>query len=179
MGPVFDRVLSWLSDGGLVMWPLTVSAFVVWYALVFRALSLSGRVLPRVRAEMETALGRTRAGLHGEAKRWVVDRSTAAFEERLGLLKITLRAFVVAAPLLGLLGTVTGMMETFGSLGDGALYVQGGGIAAGVSEALFTTQLGLAVALPGLLLGRLLERREQRLRDAIEALKQQLVGGAT
>lgn len=69
------------------------------------------------------------------------------------------------APLLGLLGTVIGMIETFASLGDGVLLsATGGGIAGGISEALFSTQVGLMIAVPGLLSGRMLDRR----RDALE-----------
>jgi len=78
---------------------------------------------------------------------------------------------VMVAPLLGLLGTVTGMIETFDSLGDMSLYSQSGGIAGGISQALFTTQMGLAVAVPGLVVGRILERREMNLVREIAQLK--------
>jgi biopolymer transport protein ExbB len=69
-----------------------------------------------------------------------------------------IRSIVVCAPLLGLLGTVSGMIETFDSMAEGALHTHGGGIAAGIAEALVSTELGLVVAVPGLLLGRLLDR---------------------
>lgn len=58
---------------------------------------------------------------------------------------------VSAAPLVGLLGTVTGMLATFNALASGA-----GGektmelVAEGISEALITTETGLVIALPGL-----------------------------
>jgi len=88
-------------------------------------------------------------------------RSTeiAPFERDLKMMKIC----VSAAPLLGLLGTVTGMLTTFGALSTGA----GGDktmsmVAGGISEALITTETGLVVALPGLFfqyqLGRTYER---------------------
>ncbi|MGA1466036.1 MAG: MotA/TolQ/ExbB proton channel family protein [Phycisphaerales bacterium] len=73
----------------------------------------------------------------------------AAFSRDLRILKVC----VAAAPLLGLLGTVTGMLATFGALATG-----GGGektmaaIAGGISEALITTETGLVIALPGLFL---------------------------
>lgn len=60
---------------------------------------------------------------------------------------------VGAAPLVGLLGTVTGMLSTFDAMSTG-----GGGdktmsmIAKGISEALYTTETGLMVALPGVFL---------------------------
>jgi biopolymer transport protein ExbB len=58
-----------------------------------------------------------------------------------------LSALTAAAPLLGLLGTVMGMIRTFqavGGTGDLA-----GGVASGVSCALITTEFGLMVAIPG------------------------------
>ena len=62
------------------------------------------------------------------------------------------------APLLGLLGTVTGMIATFEIIteygtGDPKL------LSGGISEALVTTQLGLMVAIPGVLIGNLLNTR--------------------
>jgi biopolymer transport protein ExbB len=58
---------------------------------------------------------------------------------------------VSVAPLLGLLGTVTGMLATFAALASGS----GGDktmdmVASGISEALITTETGLLVALPGI-----------------------------
>ena len=60
------------------------------------------------------------------------------------------------APLLGLLGTVTGMISTFEIItehgtGDPRM------LSSGISEALITTQLGLIVAIPMLLLGNILK----------------------
>ena len=62
-------------------------------------------------------------------------------------------------------------------LGSGTVYSQGGGIAQGIAEALFTTQLGLAVAIPGFFVSRMLERREEQLLSELEQT-QGLLGGA-
>jgi biopolymer transport protein ExbB len=178
MGDFFEHALDYLDDGGLIMVPLAIAGLGIWYAIGHRLVLLRGKVRERARVLVTAAiqahagaLARVPAPLLPEARRWVIAQGLARLEDDLGRFRVPLKAFVVAAPLLGLLGTVMGMMETFASLGDGALYVQGGGIAAGVSEALLTTQLGLAVALPGLLIGQLLERRERRLREAIDAIK--------
>ena len=70
---------------------------------------------------------------------------------------------VSAAPLLGLLGTVTGMLATFAALAAGS-----GGektmamVAGGISEALVTTETGLVIALPGLFFQYHLVRKVQR-----------------
>ena len=70
---------------------------------------------------------------------------------------------VSAAPLVGLLGTVTGMLATFGALSSGA----GGDqtmamVASGISEALITTETGLVIALPGLFFQYQLTRQHDR-----------------
>ncbi|MGK7294980.1 MAG: MotA/TolQ/ExbB proton channel family protein [Candidatus Wenzhouxiangella sp. M2_3B_020] len=76
---------------------------------------------------------------------------------------------VIAAvsPLLGLLGTVTGMISTFDVItefgtGDPKL------LSGGISIALVTTQLGLAVAIPLLLVGNLLSGWAERIKDDME-----------
>jgi len=72
------------------------------------------------------------------------------------------------APLLGLLGTVTGMIGTFEVLtefGTGDPRMLSGGI----SEALITTQLGLIVAIPLLLVGNLLDRAGHNLLGTLES----------
>nr|WP_320113852.1 MotA/TolQ/ExbB proton channel family protein [uncultured Desulfuromonas sp.] len=70
----------------------------------------------------------------------------------------TMAMFAAISPLLGLLGTVTGMISTFQVItvfGTGDPKMMSGGI----SEALITTQVGLAVAIPIMLLHHLFERR--------------------
>jgi biopolymer transport protein ExbB len=66
------------------------------------------------------------------------------------------------APLLGLLGTVLGMIETFDVI---ALFGTGNAkaMAGGISVALITTQTGLLVAIPGLFLSGVLSRRARHL----------------
>ena len=68
------------------------------------------------------------------------------------------------------------MIETFDSLGDMTLFSQSGGIAGGISQALFSTQMGLCVAIPGVVVGRLLDRRQHRFEEELDQIKA-LVGG--
>jgi biopolymer transport protein ExbB len=72
-----------------------------------------------------------------------------------------------SAPLLGLLGTVTGIMNTFS-----LMTVFGTGdpktLSSGISEALITTEYGLIVAIPSLLLHAFLARRAKRVLDEME-----------
>ena len=60
-----------------------------------------------------------------------------------------LRVLVTAAPLVGLFGTVTGIIHTFHGVSLGAENITPE-IAAGIGQALITTQMGLAIAIPGL-----------------------------
>jgi biopolymer transport protein ExbB len=66
--------------------------------------------------------------------------------------RIALAAMIAAAPLLGLLGTVSGMVKTFESLSLRAGEKSMEGLARGISEVLVATESGLLVALPALLL---------------------------
>ncbi len=80
----------------------------------------------------------------------------------------TLGMLAAIAPLLGLLGTVTGMINTFQAItffGTGNPRVMSGGI----SEALITTMLGLAVAIPIMLAHSLLSRKVEKLIGELEA----------
>ena len=79
---------------------------------------------------------------------------------------------VAAAPLWGLLGTVTGMLTTFaglakGSGGDKTMNV----IAGGISEALITTETGLMIALPGYFLHYVLTGKRNKFEGFLEHLQ--------
>jgi biopolymer transport protein ExbB/TolQ len=130
---------------------LVVCGLVLWYLLTLRAVTLWG--IDPGAAPVEV---RARQRWLGEAHQQLT---------RYGAL---ISALVASAPLLGLLGTVGGMITTFDALegrGDPTA-----GVAGGVGAALLTTQLGLAVAIPGLLAHALLGARVRRLARALEAL---------
>jgi len=97
-----------------------------------------------------------------------VMRETPRLESGLTLLKI----IAAVAPLMGLLGTVTGMIITFQ-----AITIFGAGdpkaMAGGISSALVTTVLGLLVAIPTVLLHTLVNGRAQRI---IHVLNEQATG---
>ncbi len=83
----------------------------------------------------------------------------APFERDLRVMRIC----VSAAPLLGLLGTVTGMLATFGALASGSGGEKTMGLVAeGISQALVTTETGLIIALPGLFFQYQLARQLER-----------------
>jgi len=75
--------------------------------------------------------------------------------------RLLIGAMIAAAPLLGLLGTVAGMIGTFESLAGSAAQSMGG-LAGGISEALLNTEAGLTVAIPALLLLYLGHRQAEK-----------------
>jgi biopolymer transport protein ExbB len=86
----------------------------------------------------------------------VVASKLPPLEQRL----VTLNRLITAAPLIGLLGTVFGMLMTFRALatGGGAMTEA---LASGISMALFPPEVGLCVALPGLALVYWIRRKRQ------------------
>ena len=88
----------------------------------------------------------------------------------------TVAVLAAVSPLLGLLGTVTGMIETFQSItlfGTGDPKLMSGGI----SQALITTQLGLAVAIPLVLFHSLLVGRVNRIVERLGKYSSDLLTG--
>ncbi|MEN8210097.1 MAG: MotA/TolQ/ExbB proton channel family protein [Thermodesulfobacteriota bacterium] len=79
----------------------------------------------------------------------------------------TIAILAGVAPLLGLLGTVGGMISTFAVIsqfGTGNAKA----LASGISEALITTQTGLIVAVPGLFLANYLSRRSEKKKERMK-----------
>lgn len=193
-----DLVLFY-KIGGYVMPPLIASTVVLWFAIGHRAalLNRGSARAPRVLirriadeiAEQETP--RTPKGLLDAAvlrgfavmrcspdhPRRHLDDAFADLERLTRRHQKLIMTIVAVAPLMGLLGTVAGMIETFDSLADMSLFAQSGGIAGGISQALFTTQMGLAVAIPGLIIGGMLERKASMIRHDLAQIKDLLCAG--
>lgn len=79
-----------------------------------------------------------------------------------------LETIVTAAPLLGLLGTIVGMMHSFQLFGGSGL-VDPGGVTGGVAQSLVATAIGLVVALFALFAFNYFSRRLERLMDELES----------
>ena len=85
-----------------------------------------------------------------------------------------LETIVTAAPLLGLLGTITGMMHAFNLIGTNGL-VDPTGVTGGVAQALIATALGLFIAVIALFAFNFFSRRQSQVLDEMERLGTRLV----
>lgn len=92
-----------------------------------------------------------------------------ALEKRLSLLRLLGQT----APLLGLLGTVIGMINTFARIASAASGVDMGMLADGIWQALITTAAGISIAIPVTLCVGLFQSRTRAVREALT-----LVGNA-
>lgn len=185
------EITRYVTSGGHVVIPIEILALVMWFFIVLRFFTLRRgtrrsiddlatlTVNPETDVDLSVngALSSATRELHdflARGKR--LDEYTLAviFFDRVKALARYRRGIaiiVVLAPLLGLLGTVSGMIETFEAL-TAAGASSDGSIAGGISKALVTTQLGLSVAIPGVLAARLLERREQKLKKQLDRLRE-------
>ena len=179
----WDQFIHFMNSGGAIMWVLFVLNLFLWYGLGYRYLTLRRGTRGNVRRLIEKHESR------GEKKVFVglldyavqdaleaakVASSIAAkpreyiYDALFPYIIITtkyatlVKTIVMLAPLIGLLGTVIGMIETFDALQSSAMFSQGVSIAGGISKALFTTELGLVVAVPGLIFGKILDKKEEQ-----------------
>ena len=189
--PGQNTLMEYYIMGGFVMMPLIIVSIALWYVLIFRALRIkSSRINPRELVRLAgkgkkkikqltsiPAIGAkfaiTKSNIISSRVdlKSTIDAEFASIKADLGEHRMMVRSLVAVAPLLGLLGTVDGMIETFDSLGDMTLFSQSGGIAGGISKALFTTQMGLAISIPGLLFGRMIERKQININRELDQIR--------
>jgi biopolymer transport protein ExbB len=91
--------------------------------------------------------------------------------------RLALGAMITAAPLLGLLGTVSGMITTFESLSGHTQEKIMGGLARGISEVLVATESGLVVAIPALMVVHLANRSLRKYMQRVSEIEQDTWGG--
>jgi biopolymer transport protein ExbB len=108
---------------------------------------------------------------------WVESRAAdeaSLIEKALGRWLWVLETIVTAAPLLGLLGTITGMIRAFKLFGNQGL-VDPTGVTGGVAEALIATALGLFIAMIALFAFNYFSHRQAQIMDEMERLGTRLV----
>ena len=166
--------LVWVFEqGGWVSYALAAVSVLLWSSVIRRALLLrSSSAKSTVEGIRSSAIiarfAREARQLQGASSR--LDRLVERTKRELESLRGFIATLVAVAPLLGLLGTVIGMVEMFGSM-QGPLSSGGEStVAGGISTALVTTQLGLVIAAPGLVASYFLGRQQIRRENDVEAV---------
>jgi biopolymer transport protein ExbB len=165
---------NWLIDqfrkGGPVMWPILIVSIVALTVVLERCIWWSGRWFRRDPKRIEKVFTAIENGDTAEASR--LSRSSrdpvlrmlwnglnhqhssleAALQvaagieiKRAGRFLVVMDTLVTLAPLLGLLGTITGLIRSFSFLGNEELAVQA--VTGGIAEALIATACGLGIAI--------------------------------
>lgn len=170
MSALIDRLLPWLGDllelGGPILGLILLIAFIMWW-LLFERLTYLLRDYPR-----ELAEAKDRWNARDDHRSWYAEQFRTELEGRLSshLTKhfSLIGTLIKICPLLGLLGTVVGMLEVFDALAaTGSNNPRS--MAAGVSKATVSTLAGMVVAIVGLLAATLSERRAMAVRENLPA----------
>lgn len=131
----------------------------------------AGYPYSRLLLDLARSRGLPRAALEEVSYESMLEAGERLFS---GLSVLSVSAAV--APLLGLLGTVTGIIKTFGDLSfSGAGQAQF--ISAGISEALITTEYGLVVAIPAYVAHAVFSRRAKSVLSDMEKLASSYLSG--
>jgi biopolymer transport protein ExbB len=191
-----EGVVEHFLKGGTVMWPILAVALLAAFVAIFKWIILSlvrmpgtrqfGQLLEAVRRNDKPAAIRVAGGLKGPAGVMLragvqyLDAPKDLIEEvmfetmletrfRLNKALPLIAVSAACSPLLGLLGTVTGIIATFKLItvfGSGDVKM----LSAGISEALITTEYGLYVAIPSILAHSFLSRKAKAIMDGMERL---------
>ncbi len=154
-----EAIRDFMSLGGPVLRVIAVTIFLMWVLIVERVLYFRSTMRDRAREIQNAWEARSeRRSWHAhQIREMMISRFSEAVNRGIPMIK----TFVALCPLLGLLGTVTGMVAVFQ-----VLAVSGSGnvraMAAGVSQATVPTMAGMVGALSGVLFVTLLTRRAAR-----------------
>ena len=99
---------------------------------------------------------------------WCMQQAAAKEAELVSSYLVVLSTMVSLAPLLGIFGTVLGIIESFQLLGDSAL-IDPVAASGGLAQALITTAFGLGVAMPSLIAYKVFALKSSKLRYELEA----------
>ncbi len=198
------NLLEVIREGGILMYPIGLCSFILCIFVFERAIMLRrGRVIPRPFVKLfmqqlsEGELDRDQAlelcqknrspvseVFAGAIKKWgrpsvEVEQAIIDAGERVtnGLRRYLrlLNGVSTVSPLLGLLGTVFGMIQSFNAIAVADAMGRPEALASGISEALLTTAAGLTVAIPALIAYLFFIGRVDALVIELDALGQDLV----
>ena len=155
----FEAIRDFMGLGGPVLKAIAVTIFLMWVLIVERIMffrSSLKQLSREVHDNWESRQERTSWHAH-QIRELMISRFSETVNQGIPMIQ----TLVALCPLLGLLGTVTGMISVFevmGSSGSGNVRA----MAAGVSQATVPTMAGMVGALSGVLLITLLSRKAAR-----------------
>jgi biopolymer transport protein ExbB len=178
-------VCIWTLYGSAVLLTFVmIERFIYYVILNFRSGSLVGVVNGTSRQNVDRILKRrdllsssvakymTEQRKPGVSRAWLEDLSTALYikvQAQISARLWLLDTIVTAAPLLGLFGTILGIMDTFQALSGGGIS-DPGAVSRGIGDALLATAIGIGVALYGLRGHNILHRFADHLTEDFKRL---------
>jgi len=164
-----DNMLRFLETGGPVLWPIGGVAFILGAIIIERywyfQLDFPHRMKQLVNQWKERADRSSWCAV--QIREAIISETKISLNRGMSLIKM----LIALCPMLGLLGTVTGMMGVFdvmAILGTGNARA----MASGIHQAIIPTMAGMIVALPGLYFSAALQRKLER---RVEKLTHHLV----
>ncbi|MFC3052424.1 MotA/TolQ/ExbB proton channel family protein [Kordiimonas pumila] len=168
LNEAFDAIRAFMERGGDVLFLILAVTFIMWVLIVERLWFLSLEYKKQKNRVIDAWEARS------ERRSWYAHKIRAAMvsEANHNLFQGVnlIKTLVALCPLVGLLGTVTGMIEVFDVMGSqGSSNARA--MAAGVSKATIPTMAGMVAALSGVFLSTYIERRakteSERLEDSL------------
>jgi len=188
----FVNITEYFIEGGVIMYPLLFVSIVMWILIINRIIffkKMGKKYISRKEAldyilsgnfDPDEMMYRDITGvIIGEfLKNRTCNSSLDAFIMDEIILKVLysldkylnlISILATIAPLLGLLGTVIGMVKTFDVI---SFFGTGNpkAMASGISEALITTQTGLIIAIPGIYMNNFLNKRAYKLKLRVSSI---------
>ena len=162
-------IRDFLDLGGDVLYAIMATLFLMWM-LILERLWYFYRVHPDVRRDI-IEIWETRADTTSwyakRVREEMISRANVALKRNIGLIK----ALIAICPLLGLMGTVTGMVSVFDVM-TFAGTSNARAMAAGVSRATVPTMAGMVAALSGVYFGTWLDHKATTETEQLEDLLQ-------
>lgn len=162
-----DLIRLW-NEGGILMWPLMfIAIFIYWHVFELFSnftncdYSLDKSTLLKDILEDQPNVSSMRAKLKILKAEYL-----PYFNQRIHFLSI----LAGVSPLMGLLGTVMGMLATFTVMNSGDVQ-KVDLMAGGISQALITTQIGLIIAVPALIMIMMLRAKRDNLKQLFDQLE--------
>jgi biopolymer transport protein ExbB len=200
----FQSIFQFFVNGGFFMGLLLICSWVAVAVIILRGLALRRDLVmpPIIEREIEMLQPDDTDGVVKLSRMVRTDESTLARIAQVGLQNLNwpkmenleavqtrarneivrlesgmfvLEIIVGIAPLLGLLGAVTGLVKVFASFGANAAATDPHLMAAGISEALSTTIVGLAIAIPSLIAYSYFSKKIETMASEMESMISELL----